>query len=80
MLLCGVTNALKGLGCISLCVRIYALVCMCVCVCVSLHVNAVRDQSGCWGSTRLHEDESVSWSAHTSIHVFVIAHKSNCGP
>lgn len=62
MLLCGVTNARsKEPG-------VYLTVCagMCVCVC-GVPANAVRSQSDGRGSTRLHEDESVSWSARAKI-------------
>ena len=62
MLLCGVTNARsKEPG-------VYLTVCagMCVCVC-GVPANAVLSQSEGRGSTRLHEDESVSWSARAKI-------------
>lgn len=63
MLLCGVTNArFKGPG-------VYLTVCACVRVCAfeCVHANGVDNQSACRGLTRLHEDESVSWSAKTKI-------------
>lgn len=53
--------ALKALGCISLCVHVCGYVHLCVLP------NAARSQSACGVSTRLHGDESFSWSAKTKI-------------
>lgn len=64
MLLCGVTNARSKEPGVYL--TVYACV-RYVRLCVCAHANAVRDQSACRGLTRLHEDESVSWSAKTEI-------------
>lgn len=79
--------ALKGLGCISLCVHVCGYVRLSACT----RTNAVHDQWARRGSTRLHEDESVSWSAktktpphtHTSsqsmqMFWFVIVHRVYC--
>lgn len=64
----------KGPGCISLCVHVCGNVHLCVCVCVYVHANL----SACHGLTCLHEDESVPWSAKTTIpHVLFISIHAN---
>lgn len=69
--------ALKGLGWISLCVHVCVYVHF-----VCAHANAVHNLSAGRGSTRLHEDESVSWSAKTeippSLHTQFISIHANC--